>query len=421
MIMSSKKRDYVWNTAAGVINAAEVILLSVVVMRYGKITDAGILSFAFAAGNVFMSVGAFGGRMFQATDINRQYSFKMYIIHRLSSSGLMVLCVAIYILISAFEPIKAKTVAIIAFIYVVEVIENCIWGYLQSRDLLYIGAKMFCTRWITIISLFSLCMVLFKDMVKALQYGAVAGLIVFVAWVIIERDYLKQEAEDNSDKPFDTRRSHWFISLTRNTFPLFVAAFCSLFVNNVPKFAIDQYMNDEIQACYGFVAMPVFVIGLLNQFIYQPTVAKLAGEYCNGEIEDFRCNVKRQVIAVAGIMAACVIGAAIIGIPVLSLIYNTNLSGYWKELVILQFAGGFLALSGYFNVILTIMRKQNVILKGYLMVLITGIAIMYPAVKYAGTIGASIGYLLVMVVLFIYYYFSYERALPDFMDFDADV
>ena len=58
----SRKKDYFWNTAAGIINAAEVILMSMIVMRFGKLSDAGILSFAFAAGNVLMSIGAFGGR-----------------------------------------------------------------------------------------------------------------------------------------------------------------------------------------------------------------------------------------------------------------------------------------------------------------------------------------------------------------------
>ena len=55
----------------------------------------------------------------------------------------------------------------------------------------------------------------------------------------------------------------------------------------------------------------------------------------------------------------CIIGIGLVGIPILSLVYNTDLLAYWRELVVLQFAGMFLALSGYLSLILTIMRKQK--------------------------------------------------------------
>lgn len=405
----SRKKDYFWNTAAGIINAAEVILMSMIVMRFGKLSDAGILSFAFAAGNVLMSIGAFGGRMFMATDIKGQYTFKMYMIHRLCSLGLMIASLILYISLSGFEREKAVSVMLVTFMYMVEVVENCIWGYLQSKDLLYIGARMFCSRWAAVIIAFSVCMIMFRDMIKALLGGALAGVIVFAAWIVIVGKALFDRKNGDSNGQNEDEGNKWFASLTVQTFPLFAAAFCSLYINNVPKFAIDRYLNDEIQACYGFVAMPVFVIGLLNQFIYQPTVAKLAREYNFGKIPQFRRDVKRQMLEVTGIMAICVLGAAIIGVPVLSLIYNTDLSGYWKELVILQFAGGFLALSGYFNVILTIMREQKVILQGYLIVLLIGVVLMFLLVKIAGTMGASLGYLIIMALLFIYYFVYYCR------------
>lgn len=403
----SARKDYIWNTAAGIINAAEVILMSMIVTRYGDLSDAGILSLAFAVGNVLMSIGAFGGRMFIATDVNRRYSFRMYMLHRLCSACFMVLSLAIYIAFSGIGVQKAEAVTIITLIYLIEVIENCIWGYLQSRDKLYIGAQMFCTRWIAIIATFTVCMIASENMIDALLGGAIAGILVFTVWVFFIRKILADETGCDVGKHSGVREDSWFISLTANTFPLFMAGFCSLFINNIPKFAIDKYMNDDIQACYGFVAMPVFIIGLLNQFIYQPKVAGLAREFNYGLKSKFRDDVKKQIIEVIVIMGVCVIGAAIIGVPVLSLVYNTNLKGYWAELVILQFAGGFLALSGYLNVILTIMRRQKIILYGYVTSLLFGIMIMFVAVKHAGTIGASAGYLSVMIVLFVYYYISY--------------
>lgn len=406
---ASRRKDYLWNTVAGVINAAEAVVMSMVATRFGELSDAGILSLAFAVGNVLMTIGIFGGKMFQATDIKKQYSYKMYLIQRFISLGLMVLTLMGFLLFVGYEDTKTQCIVLITFIYMIEVVENCIWGHYQLLEMLYVGAQMFCTRWIAIFIAFITGMVVSGNMLKSLFCGAIMGAIVFFVWIIVLGRISKRNKDMDQGDNFFSMGFGWLPSIFRQTFPLFVAGFCSIFISNMPKFAIDRYLNDEVQACYGFVAMPVFVIGLLNQFIYQPTVVRLTNEYYAGRMLQFRQNVKKQILVVTGIVVLCVCGAAAVGIPVLSIIYHTDLKDYWKELVILQFAGGFLALSGYFNIILTIMRKQKVILEGYIVALILGIIILSIAVKAAGTVGASVGYLIVMALLFVYYFVSYLR------------
>ncbi len=474
----SKRRDYAWNTAAGVINAAEAVIMSMIVTRFGKLSDAGILSISFAVGNVLMTIGIFGVRMFQASDIKSQYSFGSYIKLRLVTLGMMTAALAAFLFAAGYDRSKAASVALIAFIYMVETLESCIWGHFQSKDLLYVGARMFVTRWLLVIIAFSACMVMTGDMVSSLICASCAGLCVFAIWLVALRKDMRddspavfagkgstfpaeeasgpiaEEALGAETSTFPAEEASGSIaeealgaegstfpaeeasdpiaeealgaegstsiyggerigSLMWQVFPLFAAEFCSMFIINIPKFAIDRYLNDAVQACYGFVAMPVFVIGLLNQFIYQPKIVGLTNLYHEGDITQFRQNVRRQIFLVALITFACVVGAAAIGIPVLSLIYHTDLSAYWMELVILQFGGGFLALTGYLYVILTIIRRQKVILGGYVAALIAGIVILFSAVKYAGTIGAAVGYLILMALLFIYYFIAYEKIIKE--------
>jgi len=384
-----------------------------VVTRFGQLSDAGILSLAFAVGNVLKTIGVFGGKMFQVTDIKRQYSYRMYLIQRFFSLGLMIIALMGFIFYSKYETNKALGIVLIAFIYLIEVIEDCIWGHYQALDMLYVGTQMFCTRWIAIFIVFIICMVKSGNMTISLAAGAVTSAVVFLVWIVILSRENNGDINVNGGSGISSTGLSWLPGMIKQIFPLFVAGFCSIFISNIPKFAIDRYLDDEIQACYGFVAMPVFVIGLLNQFIYQPTVVKLTNEYYDGKIMQFKKNVKKQMVIVAGIMTLCVCGAAAIGIPVLSIIYHTDLENYWRELVILQFAGGFLGLSGYFNVILTIMRKQKIILEGYLVALVLGIVILNVAVRFAGTVGASVGYLVVMMLLFAYYFISYLRNVKE--------
>ena len=48
-----------------------------------------------------------------------------------------------------------------------------------------------------------------------------------------------------------------------------------------------------------------------------------------------------QVGIVTMITVVCVFGASLLGIPVLSVLYNTNLQAYKNELLILLIGGGF--------------------------------------------------------------------------------
>ena len=386
--------------------------MSIAVTRFGALSDAGILLLAFAAGNVLMAIGKFGCRMYQATDIQGQYAFKDYLLQRFCTLLMMLAVLVAWLYVSDYGLYKLQAVALVAATYMVEAMEDCLWGHCQLHGYLYVGAQMFASRWLVIMTVFVVALISGGSMVAALAWSFAAGGLVFAVWSVrlYWSEFRGKECilgwlEGKRDELRSLR------GLFRHTFPLFLAGFCSIFVANLPRFAIDRYLTDEIQACYGFVAMPVFVIGLLNQFVYQPTVVPLTREFYEGDMAKFRLAVRRQILVVGGLSAACIGGAALIGIPVLSLIYHTDLSDYWRELVILQVAGAFLALSGYFTVLLTLMRQQRIILRGYLGALAGGMALLGPMVQHSGTVGASAGYLLVMLVLALYYLVSCWGAM----------
>ena len=48
-----------------------------------------------------------------------------------------------------------------------------------------------------------------------------------------------------------------------------------------------------------------------------------------------------------------------LGIPVLSVVYGVDLAGYKTELMVLLLGGGFLAYTSFYQMILTVIRRQN--------------------------------------------------------------
>lgn len=389
------------------INAAEAVVMSMIVTRITGLADAGMLTIAFAIGNLMMTVGKFGVRNFQVTDIENKFSFSVYLKTRMFTVLLMIAAVFGYLAYAfialQYSPDKIAIIGMICMIYAVEALEDVFWGYYQRRNRMDAGAKMFCVRWLGILIAFPVSLWLSRNLGFTLLICLIVSLILlglmlgFSYGKICGGEDRKMGQVLRNGSPRETGQ------LLRTVFSLFGITFLSFYVNNAPKYAIDACLSEEIQACYGFVAMPVFVVGLLNTFVYQPTLLPMAVKWENGQYRIFIHRVLKQLAVVGTLSVICMAGAYMIGIPALSWLYHTELSAYKRELMILMAAGGFLAVSGYLSVVLTIMRRQKDLLWPYGLVALIAAGGLRGIVSRYDTIGAAVSYLLLMVLLCLIY------------------
>ena len=387
--------------------------MSIVVTRIGTVSDAGVLTLALSVGNLLLIVGKFGMRGFQVTDVSNRFSAGTYLKSRIITVILMFSLSVVYLIcarkINGFALDKCEDVFYISGIYMTEAFEDVIWGNYQKEGRIDVGAKMFSLRWVVILVGFMLSMMVTGKMAQSLRLCFV--LSVFVLFIMIHIGKLMDGflSIGKIDKWEDVPE------LFIQTLPFFVMGFCSMYLNNAAKFAVSNMYSDEVLACFGFVSMPVFVIGLLNNFVYQPELLSLAQLWDKKDKIYFNRRVWKQMNIVFVISIVCVFGAYICGIPVLSFIYDTDLADYLKELLILQVAGGFLALTGFLSAILTIMRSQRMMLFGYVVTMFLSIIIVYPMAGSWGTMGASIGFLGCMIFLCILYFCLYLIKINDFV------
>lgn len=398
--INQKKKNYFWNTFAGIINAAEAVILSVIVTRVTGLIDAGILSIAFSVGNLLVCIGKFGVYNYQVTDVKREFTFFDYFIFRIVTTIFMFLAVIVYceygILNIGYNRHKIICVMMICLIYMIESIEDVFSAYYQTSNRLDLGCKAFCLRWGGIFLSFFIGIILLRDMAISLLISLVISLIIFLLYtcIVFPKIYRSEQLNRENNYICISKLKKMFT----DCFPLFLTAFLSFYVLNAPKYAIDAVLEDSIQACYGFVSMPVFVIGLLNSFIYHPELVFMADEW-NSDKNALRRRIWRQIIILLLISICCFMGAALIGCPVLSWLYNTDLSLYIFELLVLQVAGSFLGIAGYLSVILTIMRCQKDLIWGYIIVALIAFFSFNTVVIGYGIKGAAIEFTLLMVLL----------------------
>ena len=401
------QKDYIWNTAAGLINAAEAVVMSMIVTRITGLADAGMLTIAFAIGNLMMTIGKFGVRNYQVTDIENKFSFAVYLKTRLFTVLVMTAVVFGYLAYASavlqYSPDKIMIIGMVCMIYAVEALEDVFWGYYQRRNRMDAGARLFCFRWMGILIVFPVSLWISRDLGMTLLVCLIVSLILFALMLYLSYGKICGEEDRKIGRVLRNGSLREMKQLIRVVFSLFGITFLSFYVNNAPKYAIDACLAVETQACYGFVAMPVFVIGLLNNFVYQPTLVPMAVEWDNGRRNTFMHRVLKQIGVIGAISVICMAGAYVLGIPVLSWLYHTELSAYKSELMILMAAGGFLAVSGYLSVVLTIMRQQKDLLWPYGLIAVTAAVGLKEIVSRCGTIGAAVCYLSLMVMLCLIY------------------
>lgn len=392
-----ERDSYVWNMIGSMLMAFQSVIMLMILTRVLGLKEAGIFTIAYANANLFLTIGKYGMRYFQISDVKRQFTFAEYRMSRVLTAAAMLATAFAYIVYAAavngYSAEKIQVIVWMCLFKVTDALEDIYHGYYQSRNRLDIASKCMTIRIGVTILVYAAGLIVIKDQLRALIIATILTgvlLAVFTKWSMEGFVIPKEKAA-----PVNVKK----ILLT--CFPLFAGGFLSFYIGNAPKYAIDSMLTDEIQACYGFIAMPVFVIGLLNNFIFNPMLYKLSVMWDEGRIKEFVKKIFIQIGIVAAITMLCIVGAYILGVPVLSWLYNTNLAPFKDELLILLLGGGFLGLSGLLNAVITIIRFQKSLMWGYASVALMALLFSKRIVGKYGMMGAAVLYTALMAILCI--------------------
>lgn len=390
-----KKDSFVWNMSGSMIMAFQSVIMLMILTRTVGIVEAGVFTIAYANANLFLNIGKYGMRNFQVSDAKNQFCFSEYLVSRMFTVSLMIVFSFLYTYVSAikndYNSEKVIVILLMCIFKVADAIEDVYIGYFQHQNRLDIPSKAMTLRLIITIAIFGILLIIGCSLSFSLLIACVITYVCLGIFIFLSSDYIR----------FTKLKVKNVYFLLVACFSLFASNFLSFYIGNAPKYAIDSVLNDELQACYGFIAMPVFVVGLLNGFIFNPVIYKMTVYWKKRDYKKFMKRLWIQVLIVVAISLCCVIGAYLLGIPVLSILYNTELKPYKKELIILMVGGGMLGLSGLFTTIITIVRYQKCL--GWIYAVFAVLAFIFSPImvrKYSIT-GAAIIYLALMTGLCI--------------------
>lgn len=381
---ATEKEKFIWNMLGSISNAMSTVILSISVNRLLDESSGGMFSFAYSNAQLMLVIGGFEVRPYQSTDIEEKYKFNTYFTFRILSCLLMLVASTMYVLIGDFDYTKSMVLILLSLFKMVEAFSDLYGGRFQQRDRIDLSGKTFFVRVVVSTIAFILLVATTRSLVIA---SGGMFIVSFALFFVYDYRFIFEEDKKNLRIYFDGMGG-----LFKNVLPLFIGNFLMMYISNAPKYAIDNYYGNEVQNVYNILFMPAFVINLFSIFIFRPMLITMTIDWKEKRLKKLSSMIAKIYGAIGVITLVVSICAWLLGIPVLSLLYNLNLSEYRNNLMLVMLAGGVAAVVTFAYYIITILRQQKWILIGYIVAFVYAFFVSNVFVKQFAIKGAIISY-----------------------------
>ena len=389
------KKAFLWNMIGSTCYSGSSFLYLLVVTRVCGAQLAGFYSLSYATAQLLLQVGRYGVRTYQATDLEHKYLFSEYKISRVITCALMMLFGILY---SSFS-FKGEYIIISTFIIMmkmIDAVEDVYHGNLQQKYHVEQMGKMLAIRNVYSAVFFTGILMATKNLYLTCVTTAITSLILCL--VVNSRTTAKYAPKEDIGRGFQMSRV-W--ELLKICTPMFVGTFLSLLLYNVPKYAMANVMTDEYQTYYSILFMPSFVITLMCEFVFKPTITTIAELWWENNIKKFAVYILRIIGIILVCCAGIVVGGHLIGRTLLEIIYGVDLSPYKMQFIALLVGGGISAEVYMIYNILIAIRWGKCLLPVYSVTAVITILASRTMVKQWGIMGAALNYVLSCSILFV--------------------
>ena len=393
------KKDFIWNTIGSMTNAITSLVFLIIVTRINGVDDAGIFTFAFSTACLLYIIGIYSGRTYQVTESSINVSNYDYIYSRLFTSSIVIIVALIFSFIKGYSTYKIVVILILAIFKAFESFLDVLYGIMQKEGELYkSGISMFLKAIIGITSF-----LLVDIMTKNIIYCSITLIIIYALIFTFYDIYtLKRYKLDN--KMFNVAN---IINILKYGFFTFLFSFLTQYVINASKYAIDNYLSDDIQAIYGIIAMPATIMVLCSIFLIQPFLVKLTRFINIQNYKKFNNLVLKLILVLLILGILLVMITYFFGIPFLEVIYNIELDGKLLSLIFIIIGSILYGISSIISNALIILRKT--LIQSIIFSFVSVMAFIFSniLVKKYEILGATSSYLLTMLLLLILYVITY--------------
>lgn len=393
---TTTKSIYFWNMAGSMCNAAKTVLLTMVCSWLVGDVRTGIFSLALATSQMLRPVGNFELRSAFVTDARHEFSFPSILGFSLFSNLAMMLAAVLLIVFRGYEGEKAAAILLMCLFILIQNISDAFAGQFQRGEHLELAGKSLFYSILVTSVLFGIVLAVTGQLIAAMA----ASVFAEALWLVFyDLPYGRFMGACSPGFDHDV-----LIRLFLLTLPLCLSSFLQSYIITASRYAIDTYLNDEMQAIYSYLFMPVSVINLFSIFFFRPILTAMAASWSAHRFDAFLRYVRRQLVLIAGVSVVVLAGGWLVGVQVLGLVYHADLTGYRGALMLALLGGVFSACNTFAYYILATFRCQRVMLLAYGFASLLMLCFSSASVRVWGLSGAFLIYCVIMALLTVVLY-----------------
>ena len=389
------KKNFIWNILGTGLNAFTSLFFMITVTRINGVNDAGIFTIAYATACIIYVIGIYAGRIYQVTEPDKNITNKEYIMNRLITTILMNILVLIFCFIRKYDFYKTTIFLLLTLYKSLEAFSEVIYGILQKNEKLEIVGKSLFIKSIISVGVFIFIDMLMKNMILSIFSVIIVWIVMMLAF-----DFNKVHKYIDFSVPINWKN---ILNIFRLGFTTFAIAFLGLYILNAPKYAIDNYLENNVQTVFVIIVMPATVIGLVAQFLIHPYLNKILKLYEERNLKQLQKMLLKLIFSIVSIGIISSILAFFVGTQVLGIIYGLDLSGYKIGLLTIIIASTLYTIGVIYSSVLTTVRETFSQFIIYIIISIFALIISDIFTRMWNLDGAIWAYLFIMLLQFLLY------------------
>ena len=398
----STTRDYVWNTVGTTIWGMSLPILSIVASQFAGAEQAGMFSMAFSTGMLLMYAANYGVRNFQISDIDETHAFSSYQIQRWASTAMALVLGVLYCAIRDYQPYMATICAGVYLFKLVDGAADVYEGRLQQADKLYLAGISQTLRSAAVFLVFTVLLFVTRNIAIA---SVGMGIAATASLVLVTVPLALLETEKSRRWRFEE-----VTDLFRQCFPLFAALFLFNLIETMPKLVMEGALPYENQLYFNALYFPSQSIQIIIGFIYKPQLVRLASIWANPKKRRRFDFILLAVVAIIVVVTIVVgIFMATVGIPLTGFLYGVDFEQFRSLCYLMVVAGGVIAAIDFLYAIVTVLRRQEAVMRLYLVAFAAVTLSSLVLVNLIGLTGAVASYLGSMTLLLALLVWEYVR------------
>jgi len=303
----------------------------------------------------------------------------------------------IFLLAGKFDPVRLIVIILFFAIFLIDGFADVFMGDLQQKGKMRIAGRMRVCAFGFSFIMFTASMVYTQTIIAPLILSCIALFAVYAVWIwCYRKHFIKVRIKCDAVA---------VKKLARNVMPLFFGAFVFSYLLNMQKYYLGFLSTDESVAIITMLILPGTALYVLSLSLFGGAeMTKTALKYNSGNIKELSQRINRQILFAFVLSVIFMICVYVFGMPLLSLIFSTDLSSYTIEFIIIASGGALYTVFAVLYSAIVVLRAQKTFL--YCIVIVAFITgpIMWLIVTRYGITGAAFTNLAVLLPLTVAFF-----------------